>query len=106
MLFLLVDYEAMSYSEQLHHRLNGLPAFKLFSKVLGVCCAACISDTGSVHQRQCWTMTPGFGCVHQGKRFILEGHQSMAALAAFISTHVRPPPFAEVDDTLVVCWSL
>ena len=33
-LFLLVDYEAMSYSEQLHHRLNGLPAFKLYSKVL------------------------------------------------------------------------
>jgi hypothetical protein len=33
--FLLVDHEAMSVSEQLHHRLSGLPAFKIYHKVWG-----------------------------------------------------------------------
>ena len=31
--FLLVDYERMSVSEQLHHRLSGLPALKMYCKV-------------------------------------------------------------------------
>ena len=58
-LFLLVDYEAMSHSEQLHHRLNGLPAFKLYSQVLVECMHICkhIVRPACAPQRQ-WRLTP------------------------------------------------
>ena len=90
--FLLVDYEQMSASEQLHHRLSGLPALKMYCKV----CKRC-----SVHDPVPWSWCGArkyklmLGMSVQGRKYILEGRQSWRQLVAFAAAHVRQIPSQE-----------